>query len=527
MLSDLEFDLQKFDTQSLYLWACPPTSIECLDLVACIDVWMGGLLPDARNDRDIADGGRSTPTSARADATPDIISNQWSGRPGSRDRTESRERNRTVSLGPSVSGLRTHNQSFTGINIRNGLKALASKSRGYSEHHGVQDGRESPEIVSSVNNLKGRIRDRLVSSAERREYLEPAWADRERVRHNLLQTVEEQAALVQVLEDQHSDIHSQEKGRRRSHGLVLSSRASDQKDHSLKYLPPFPSSAIENMDPVERDRALALGALEGKKKDRRVGSKIRGMFSSASIHGGLSSWTEKAKPTMSRSSTNMSKASPKIPSDITETKFSMQLANSSPDISSRLSLQIPSPLLDEGRNSPYRIPTPRPAPFDGELLSDPQKEGCTSLPSPHPSSLSLPPPTPGVQEETPTMQSAPSLPKYASNPGDAEVSPCSFQGVRKFPTFRDLQNQSVDEVMEEETLRVRAGRKKEGLVWSPGIWEGVANSGNKTVSEKKEKVKWESECFGSLGSTSKRIDHREFSVFQHAGSSYPRAKSTR
>ena len=69
----------------------------------------------------------------------------------------------------------------------------------------------------------------------------------------------------------------------------------------------------------------------------------------------------------------------------------------------------------------------------------------------------------------------------------------TMAGSKKFPTFRDLQDQSAAEMLEEETRRVQAGRRKEGLVWSPGVWEGVGVSSGRHAGERKEKVKWESE----------------------------------
>jgi len=73
----------------------------------------------------------------------------------------------------------------------------------------------------------------------------------------------------------------------------------------------------------------------------------------------------------------------------------------------------------------------------------------------------------------------------------AGTTPASV-GSKRFPTFRDLQDQTAAEMIEEETLRVQAGRRKEGLVWSPGVWEGVGSSSGRTGGDRKEKVKWES-----------------------------------
>lgn len=75
---------------------------------------------------------------------------------------------------------------------------------------------------------------------------------------------------------------------------------------------------------------------------------------------------------------------------------------------------------------------------------------------------------------------------------DTAATTPALVGSRKFPTFRDLQDQTAAEMIEEETLRVQAGRRKEGLVWSPGVWEGVGSASGRAGGDRKEKIKWES-----------------------------------
>lgn len=75
----------------------------------------------------------------------------------------------------------------------------------------------------------------------------------------------------------------------------------------------------------------------------------------------------------------------------------------------------------------------------------------------------------------------------------ATVPTPTMAGSKKFPTFRDLQDQSAAEMLEEETRRVQAGRRKEGLVYSPGVWEGIGVSSGRSGGDRKEKSKWESE----------------------------------
>jgi hypothetical protein len=59
--------------------------------------------------------------------------------------------------------------------------------------------------------------------------------------------------------------------------------------------------------------------------------------------------------------------------------------------------------------------------------------------------------------------------------------------------------------MEEETKREQAGRRREGLVWTPGVWEDVGTSSGRSGSERKEKVKWDSE-YPRLKSCVKRTE---------------------
>ena len=58
------------------------------------------------------------------------------------------------------------------------------------------------------------------------------------------------------------------------------------------------------------------------------------------------------------------------------------------------------------------------------------------------------------------------------------------------PIYRDLQSQTGMQVVEDEIHRQSAGRKREGMLWTSGVWEDVAASAGKG-GERKERGKWE------------------------------------
>lgn len=58
------------------------------------------------------------------------------------------------------------------------------------------------------------------------------------------------------------------------------------------------------------------------------------------------------------------------------------------------------------------------------------------------------------------------------------------------PVYRDLQSQTGMQVIEDEIHRESAGRKREGMLWTSGIWEDIAASGGKG-GDRKERGKWE------------------------------------
>jgi hypothetical protein len=56
--------------------------------------------------------------------------------------------------------------------------------------------------------------------------------------------------------------------------------------------------------------------------------------------------------------------------------------------------------------------------------------------------------------------------------------------------YRDLQSRTGNQVLEDELHRELAGRKREGMLWTSGVWEDVATSSNKG-GDRKERAKWE------------------------------------
>ena len=378
------------------------------------------------------------------------------------------ERERTVSLpGPSkVSTTRKRDHRMIGPGMT--LNEEVVDSDGFvdlgRERSKTEDRTPTARHYPTAGRIRTRLGARSAKLASQREALENSWAHRERIRTELESRVERdsQALRGSRAGSIASGMDAQKKDRRKSFGLGK----------------------------TDNDRTGSLsGALEGgKKKHRGMGSRIRGMISSASsIHGGLSSMVGYK--------------------DERDRAKSQQPFNNAADESqtigpSRMSLQIPSrvsPALDEvDGEETYRRPK----------MSN--RLSLQSVPSRHhdgrrsPSAASVltqegDRPSGGLLSPTISIMTTATESAFSYTPTIPSTAPTpAMVGTKKFPTFRDLQDQSAAEMLEEETRRVQAGRKKEGLVWSPGIWEGIGVSSGRHAGDRKEKVKWESERFSRL-----------------------------
>lgn len=476
---DKEYDLERFDIHSLFLWACPPTSVECLDLKGCLDVWMGG----------VVQGGGETISTSGLNGT--IKPNRLEG---------ARERDRTVSLpgpGPgtnAMSRIRSSTRGLVGPEMTlneeivnsDGFVDLGRESSRSEEKTPTVKQRQQPSSYSypTTARIRTRLAARSARLASQREALESSWGYRERVRAELESQVERDAEALRNSRAGSAGLSGigasgvvggqGKKDRRKSFGL---------------------GKTVSALDP-DRAGSSTVGAFDGKKKHRGMGSRIRGMISSASsIHGGLSSMVghnsnnnkderDRAKSQQGHNTVSVgiegptavssSRMSLQIPSRVSPALEEMDGEETyrRPKMSNRLSLQSVPSRHQDGRRSPsgaslFTQEGDRPA---GGLLSPTISIMTTATES----AASHVPTVPSSTAPTPTMA-----------------------GSKKFPTFRDLQDQSAAEMLEEETRRVQAGRRKEGLVWSPGVWEGVGVSSGRHAGERKEKVKWESESGAS------------------------------
>jgi hypothetical protein len=449
-LADKEFELERYDIESLFLWSCPPTSVECLDLQASLDGWLVGLL-----DSGLVGSGAGVAGGGDKDKEVERDVKERGGSQGDRMRTVSEP-------AIAVKGKRGPNTSF--VSGTNGRLVEASdededQDRTVGGDYVHLSSASTKRVVKSTtmvnrSDMRRRLEGRLTKLAARREALEYAWGEREKVRVALERRVEQERLVVGS-----AGVSSEVFGGSGS----KSTSASSKKDKRKSGV----TSTMAGMSGSTSTVDSATGAIEGKKKHRSVGSRmIRGMMSSASsIHGGLSSMVgsgkeDRAKVAPTSSSGSAGRMSLQIPprpvAGYGDNVDGEETADRRPEISNRLSLQtVPSRQQDSATEY-------------AEDARDPIGGGVLS-------------PTVSI------MTTATNMPATDT----AGTTPASV-GSKKFPTFRDLQDQTAAEMIEEETLRVQAGRRKEGLVWSPGVWEGVGSSSGRVGGDRKEKVKWES-----------------------------------
>ncbi len=73
------------------------------------------------------------------------------------------------------------------------------------------------------------------------------------------------------------------------------------------------------------------------------------------------------------------------------------------------------------------------------------------------------------------------------------ASSASDPAATAMSRFRDLPTGTGTDLMEQERQREIAGRKKEGLLWSTGHWEGVTGGASGKSAERRDNRKWDSE----------------------------------
>ncbi|KAJ9095360.1 hypothetical protein QFC19_007604 [Naganishia cerealis] len=184
------------------------------------------------------------------------------------------------------------------------------------------------------------------------------------------------------------------------------------------------------------------------KKSLGMGKRLRGMIQSASFSSNLSL---KA----------FNEPSPGAGSPSAAPRQSMQL-----DSSSTTSSQIMTRPQPEKRHSFTANSSSRPSSYCSPFLPSPilpsDENGFTSNSELFPTTI----------------------------PQVLQLQPGSGATHASKQVYRDLQSRSGMQVLEDELHRESAGRKREGMLWTSGIWEDVATSSNKG-GDRKERAKWD------------------------------------
>jgi hypothetical protein len=196
----------------------------------------------------------------------------------------------------------------------------------------------------------------------------------------------------------------------------------------------------EASSPVQSKRMRKVGGM---------GKRLRGMIQSASFSANLS------LKTMGEPAHEPSQPFP-------APRKSMQLDTSSTTSSSQ-AMTRPQP---EKRHS-----------FAASSSSRPTSYSSPFLPSPI-----LPANENGFPSDAELF--SPSAAQASQAEADASGTDVSKQ------VYRDLQSRTGNQVLKDELHRESAGRKREGMLWTSGVWEDVATSSNKG-GDRKERAKWE------------------------------------
>ena len=215
---------------------------------------------------------------------------------------------------------------------------------------------------------------------------------------------------------------------------------------------PSTSPAFNDQEFTSGVHGDAIGFTK-EKKSRGMGSRIRGMLSSNALSSNLTSKSGIFKVPTSASSASLAQGS-RMSLQLPPVSGAQGIGNEQGRLhksSSRHSVQAVS---GEGYSSQFQNLFPAHDPTIGTPLSP-----ADSI----------------FSSESQVLERPASAP------------------IASMPLFRDLQTGTAQERMQQETQREIAGRKKEGLLWTPGVWEDVGASAANRVGEKRDKARWDSE----------------------------------
>lgn len=302
-----------------------------------------------------------------------------------------------------------------------------------------------PPAPSSLVQLKSEFSDSLSAIALRKDQLEIAWAQREDQQAQLELQFEARVQGLKTLRVLHpnppSSTTSHHTGR---HSMSHTSAADSSYDTSR--------SIESNGKEKERDK---------HKKGGGMGHRIRGMISSASNYGGLAA----------KASGNGKEKAASSSSSVNTVSLARQLSRNSASGVSSGSGHHHQGRAKGSSNFDLNDATVKNANERREALFE--ETGYVS-------------PFRPVFNDMPSPQNSPMEDDTALMP--------SFNHMieRSLPVIRDLQMSTGSQVIEDEMARELAGRKREGVLWSPGVWEEIGASSAR-AHEKKDRGKWESE----------------------------------
>lgn len=279
----------------------------------------------------------------------------------------------------------------------------------------------------SLQSIKRSLSQTLSSLGRRKDQLEIAWAQRE----------DQQGQLER---------HLQSLVEQYRHSRSLSTSA------SIGRMP-----GAESAWDISR---LARGSATEKEKHKKgVGHRLRGMITSASQYGGLSSKARdsSAVHTPEPGPTELAKQSTRQSASGTSSAIHNALDNST----NASHAGTGSVLENGGYESPFRAVTRRPSSVQDSPLEE-----------------------------------------------DVAVMPAALHPAPQRPTtaIRDLQMASGAQVAEDEMQRELAGRKREGLLWSPNTWEDIGGSSSRQM-ERKDRGRWDQ--FWVVLAASKIYEYRD------------------
>jgi hypothetical protein len=282
--------------------------------------------------------------------------------------------------------------------------------------------------LKSPPAIKEQLRQELSVLAQQKAELERAWAERERRRRQL--------SDVMIDARQQADKADADLGSSKRQSLQLNRHDALAKLHAI--------------DEAESSH-IGSAANSKKKKNKGMGQRLRGIIQSASFSANLSLKAVN-DPTREPSETS---ARPRESIQL-DVPLAISPTPSRPPTDKRHSFTASSSSRRESYSSPF-LPSPI-LPTEGDsLLSNNEAY------FPYRIQTAVPVETTGSRNGTPAT-----------------------------PVYRDLQSRTGNQVMEDETHRESAGRKREGMLWTTGVWEDVSTSGNK-AGDRKERGKWERE----------------------------------